>query len=429
MTEEAVEYFLLAVQKNVNNIEARIALKSEGQNLLDAKLEKFYKLYTAEDYIGATRKYMEAQDYIRLLRPYVKLEMAPYYRDYFEESKKVFLEDRYQKASKLIDESKFESANIYLKEILEIDPAYKDVASLKNYSDVEPLYVDAVGDYEAGRYREAYKLFSRVIKMNENFKEASYYKNESLKKGRLTIAVLDIESEESLNDMSAMINRLILQSGSVKKNPFLVYIDRESTQAVLDEQKLGLSGLLDEKTVAETGKLLGAKMLIRGKILDYKHTSTGLTKRTEKAFHESMQRQYNKEKGYYYNQKSYQKTTYTVYSMERVIECSIELTMISAETGEVVLSHTYPFKEIHNLEYGVYGKDSKNLYPGYYKSTKYNSPEDKVNRSLVDKQKLDRLLNEKDRELRSEEDLQMEIARKVAQNWAWKVRKYEKALE
>jgi len=429
LTEEAAEYFLLALQKNANNIDARIALKKEGQRLLDEKLEKFYRLYTAEDFIGATLKYIEALDYKRTVDPYVKLELAPYYADYFEESKKVYLEDKYQKASKLIDENKFEAANVYLKEIQEVDPTYKDVASLKNYSDVEPIYIDAVVDFEAKRYRKAYGLFSRVIKMSGNYKQAAYYKNESLKLGRLTIAVLDIEADKSLESMSSSLNRFILQAGSRKKDPFLVYLDRESTQAVVSEQKLGLTGLLDEKTVAETGKLLGAKMLVRGKIADYKHINTGLTKLIKQGYYESVVRKFDKIKGYYYNQKTYEKTEYTVYSMERTIECRIELTLVSAETGEVVLSQTYPSQETHKLEYAVYSKDSKNLYPGYYKSKSYASPDDKVNTSLIAKQKLDRMINEKNREMVSEEEIKNELVQLVAQNWAWKIRKYEKELE
>ena len=53
----------MALQKNANNIDARILLKKEGQKLLDEKLEKFYKLYTAEDFIGATFKYIDAKKF------------------------------------------------------------------------------------------------------------------------------------------------------------------------------------------------------------------------------------------------------------------------------------------------------------------------------------------------------------------------------
>lgn len=429
LSEEAAEYFLVALQKNANNIDARILLKKEGQKLLDEKLEKFYKLYTAEDFIGATLKYIDAQEYMKLVDPYVKLEMAPYYADYFVESKKVYLEDRYQKASKLINENKFDAANVFLIQILEVDPTYKDVTSLKNYSDVEPLYLAAVTDFEAKRYRKAYNLFSRVIQMSGDYKQASYYKEESLKMGRLTIAVLNIESEKDQISMALSLNRLILQMGSSKPNAFLVYLDRESTQAVISEQKLGLTGLLDDKTVAETGKLLGAKLLVRGKILDYKHTSSALINKSEKGYYESVVRKYNKTKGYYYNEKTYSKTSYNVYSMERVVECRIQLTLISAETGEVVLSQTYPAKETHKLEYAIYSKDAKNLYPGYYKSTRYSSPEDKVNTNIVAKQKLDRMISEKDRELKSEKEIKAELVKIVAQDWAQKIRKYEKGLE
>ena len=51
LQDEAAEFYLLALQKNANNVDARIALKQEGQKLLEFMGQDFYKLYTAEDHI------------------------------------------------------------------------------------------------------------------------------------------------------------------------------------------------------------------------------------------------------------------------------------------------------------------------------------------------------------------------------------------
>ena len=52
-----------------------------------------------------------------------------------------------------------------------------------------------------------------------------------------------------------------------------------------------------------------------------------------------------------------------------------------------------------------------------------------MNTNIVAKQKLDRMISEKDRELKSEKEIKAELVKIVAQNWAWKIRKYEKGLE
>jgi tetratricopeptide (TPR) repeat protein len=427
LTDEATDFFLMALRKNANNVSARIALKAEGQKLLETKLQDFYKLYTAEDFIGATKKYRECESYVKLVEPYVKLEMPPYYADYYNESKKVFLEDRYSKASNLINENKFESASTFLEEIVEIDPTYKDAASLMKYSTVEPVYMDAVQAFEGGSYRKAYDLFSRVVKMNPNFKETRYYQQESLNKGMLTIAIVGIESESK--NLATQLTRSILQNGSAKKDPFLVYIDRENTDDILREQKLGLSGVIDESTAAETGKLLGARYLIEGKVLDYKHTFTPLKKRTEQGYYETIVRKYNKIQGYYYNQRQYSKTTYQVSSIKREIECRIELSLISAETGAIVVSQIYTPKQVDLVEFGTYAKDAKSLYPGSYKSMKYNSPEDKVNKDVVAKQKLNRIMTEKRRNVKAENNLLNDLAQEISKNWVLQIKKYSKTKE
>lgn len=429
LSEEAAEYYLLSLQKNSNNIDARIALKKEGQNLLEEKLESFYKLYTAEDFIGATKKYIEAVDYQKLVSPYVKLDIPPYYIDYFDESKVVFLEENYTKAKQLIHENKFEAANARILEIESVDPNYKDVASLKNYSNVEPIYLEALKFFESGNYHKSYDLFLQVIKMNGNYKQAPYYRDESLAKGRLTIAILPFENESNVDYLSASLKKLILQGGSAKKDPFLVYIDRENMDALLNEQKLGLTGVIDENTAAETGKLLGAKFLIKGRILNYNHVYEPLVTSVETAYEERIVRKYNSVQGYYYNQKTYAKTDYKLNTIKRTVECKIELSLISTETGEVVLSQSYSPKQVDNLEYGIYSKDAKSLYPGYYKSKSYASAEDKVEMNLIQKQKLERVIAQKRREAKSEQQLGNLLLEEVSANWVWKIRKYEKSLE
>ncbi|MGB0390042.1 MAG: CsgG/HfaB family protein [Salibacteraceae bacterium] len=429
LSEEAAEYYLLALKKNSNNIDARIALKKSGQDLLEEKLQSFYKLYTAEDYIGATKKYIEAVDYQNLVSPYVKLEIPPYYIDYFNESKVVFLDENYNKAKQLIEENKFEAANARIVEIESVDPNYKDVASLKNYSNVEPIYLEALKFFEAENYHKSYDLFVRVIKMNGNYKQAPYYRDESLVNGRLTIAILPFEDESKTSYMSASLKRLILQGGSSKKDPFLVYIDRENMDALLNEQKLGLTGVIDENTAAETGKLLGAKFLIKGRIINYNHIYEPLQTRVETAYEERTVRKYNSVQGYYYNQKTYVKTNYKLNTIKRTVECKIELSLISTETGEVVLSQSYSQKKDDNLQFGEYSKDAKNLYPGYYKSLSYASAEDLVDKSIIEKQKLERVIAQKRRQTKSEEQLGSLLLEEVATNWVWKIRKYEKSLE
>jgi TolB-like protein len=53
------------------------------------------------------------------------------------------------------------------------------------------------------------------------------------------------------------------------QNTALRVVDRENIQAIIDEQKLGKDGYLDQATAAKVGKLVGAKYMIMGTFIDF----------------------------------------------------------------------------------------------------------------------------------------------------------------
>lgn len=53
------------------------------------------------------------------------------------------------------------------------------------------------------------------------------------------------------------------------KDPFLKVVDRENMMAILQEQKLQLSGVVDDKTAVEVGKLVGAQVILTGTVLKF----------------------------------------------------------------------------------------------------------------------------------------------------------------
>lgn len=53
---------------------------------------------------------------------------------------------------------------------------------------------------------------------------------------------------------------------AVSRNSQFTLVDRENMQKIISELKLQLSGTVDEKKAAEVGKIIGAEMLITGKI-------------------------------------------------------------------------------------------------------------------------------------------------------------------
>ncbi len=82
----------------------------------------------------------------------------------------------------------------------------------------------------------------------------------------LTVAVLNFESsDEKLQGKAAEAAALLSAQLSTSGNFWT--IERADIDKVLGEQTMGLSGLNDPATAAKTGKLLGAKALITGRLI------------------------------------------------------------------------------------------------------------------------------------------------------------------
>jgi len=85
---------------------------------------------------------------------------------------------------------------------------------------------------------------------------------------RTKIAVLDFELKGSgfeTEDMGAIVAEWFI-TAFVKEGRFDV-VERGLLKKILNEQKLGMSGILDETTATKLGKLLGVKIIISGSVL------------------------------------------------------------------------------------------------------------------------------------------------------------------
>ena len=89
------------------------------------------------------------------------------------------------------------------------------------------------------------------------------------KAGPVTVAVLTFESDLKAPDKSGELMADILASRLSALGDFSI-VERQDMAKVLAEQKLTLSGLVSPDQAAKVGKLLGAKLLVTGRV-----TSTG----------------------------------------------------------------------------------------------------------------------------------------------------------
>ena len=429
MNKEAADFFYNSLNKNANNVDSRIALKGIGQKVLEEQLQKFYQAHGADQYKVAVYSYRSAMTYKEKMSRFVELDVPPYYEGYYNESKDVYLGERYIDAKKLIKEEKFDQANEVLEEILKIDKNYKDASQLEKYSDAEPLYREAMGQYDSKKYRTAYYQFDRVLNISANYKDAVYYKEEALKKGRLTIAVLPVIGSGVDKETADLMYTALMQKLLELNNPFIVAIDRKNTDLIIKEQKLGLTGVLDQNTAAQTGKMLGAKAVLSGTASGSSYKEIPVKRREERGYKKVTRRKYDAVKKKYYNVYSYSKTTYYTFSGSRKVSANVQIQLVSSETGQVLLSKNYNPVITDNLDYADVSGPSNDIYSGYWKYKIIPSTQDVVEKSSSAKRQLDRLFAERRRTMKTKTQLTKEMSDDIALKIAREIKSYEKSRE
>ena len=87
---------------------------------------------------------------------------------------------------------------------------------------------------------------------------------------RTKIAVLDFQLQgmkQDSSDMGKIVAEWLI-TALVKEGRFDV-IERRLLEKVLEEQKMGVSGLVDESSASKLGKVLGAKIVISGSVMQF----------------------------------------------------------------------------------------------------------------------------------------------------------------
>jgi hypothetical protein len=80
-----------------------------------------------------------------------------------------------------------------------------------------------------------------------------------------TVAVFDFESkDENVRDLGPKVAALI--SAGLSAEPQIVTVERADLEKILGEHELGLSGTVSDTTATKVGQLMGAKVLVTGRV-------------------------------------------------------------------------------------------------------------------------------------------------------------------
>ncbi|MCB0769045.1 MAG: hypothetical protein KDC00_01410 [Flavobacteriales bacterium] len=278
MVQEAFSGYASLYERKPKEIEAHLGMKRTAQLLLDRKLSEASGQYLRNELQNGDRLRAQAvlfkQDMDRhglellwdgTLDDFRREAQHHEARKMFEEAKDAFRDQRYTTAQDLADAA------------FELDPQLKEAGHLSQLSQLEPRYQQGVRAAELGLWREAYRSFRWVADRDIGYKDAWQRMEGSMAKASYTLAYVPLFNEllytAQLNGGAGQLEYQL--SANVKqevmdlKDPLIMLLDRDHTDELLAEQQRSMSGVYDDRYVAEAGKLLGARFVLTGRILRF----------------------------------------------------------------------------------------------------------------------------------------------------------------
>lgn len=359
----AADMYYQSLQKNPRNTTALVGMNRTGNRVIGDYLREFSKFAMAEDYKRATYAYLEVLDYQKKIKTVnVDLKIPPLSQDKFEEVKAEYIRSQYDEGLKNIAIEEFTKAEKNFNEVYKFDQNYKDVADLRNIAYLEPIYRKAERLKDEKQYRQAYNIYTKILKRVGDYKQSREHRDYVLKKGEIPIAL-----------SSAQIGRYASYAKSIKhyvlngiveiNDPFIKIVDRENIDKVLLEQELVLSGMTKSESQLEVGEIEVAKYAVILDVPSYGVDERPLRKKAYIGFEQYNEKYLNKETGSYAYRTKYRKTTYYVYSAFRKVSMSISYKIISLSTGTILSTDIINKAYESEVYYATYSGKKSKLYP------------------------------------------------------------------
>ena len=180
LKSDALELYCRALEKDEDNIDAKLGAKRLGQEQLNERLEIFKGAYSKGDNTMAVSYFQTAQALYNKVRNHgVELDFPDHYRTYYNEAKSAYIEEKYYKACQLLDAEKFSEAETILREVLSYSATYKDARDKLREAVCEPLYRRGVAQFGDQKYKESYDTFNSIISQYHTYKDALTLRDEA----------------------------------------------------------------------------------------------------------------------------------------------------------------------------------------------------------------------------------------------------------
>lgn len=372
---DAADQYYNSLVANAKNIDAKLGLQRTGQLVLDDKVEDFKSQYQNGTPKGAVYAYRGAEDYNRKLKKVgINLIFPEEQKTYYKEVEDTYLNKLYQDASKALGLEEFVSSEKLFSEIISINKNYKDAHSQWVIAKYEPIYRNGISLVKTQMYRSAYGAFDKIIVDVGTYKDSHELRSSSLKMAKVTISILPFKANNwSYNAKAKQIEMKVINGINAIESPFYGV----ANQISLENNPFAKALEYDRtKGVANSG--IQSNAVLEGAVLKYVANKGYLNKTEKRAYIKRTEEYVNAQTKVSETRTVFDKVKYYEYRLKRNVVLSLQYSMRRTDKNELVISDVFNSEEEAGLYYAEFEGDFKQLVPGYWKSMSKGSDEDQI---------------------------------------------------
>lgn len=418
---DACNQYFRALDKKRDFVDAKEGLKNAGQRQINFDLDAFFKASNFGDQRKAIYHYRDAFSLQQKIQAYsISVDIPQTYTNDYQKLVDDYVETSYEQAMAYLEEENFSESEKLLKEIALLKPNFKDVDNMKDVATFEPIYRKANAFLESEKFRAAYYEFDKIP---STYKECKSRKKLALDAGLFTIGIIKFGNASNKKGGESAISALIIDEMMKLNNPFIKLVDRQLTNTYIDEQIMGMSGQVSEGTYAQAGEMIGAKVLLTGKLVSFSKQKNPIEETIQKGWLEKKVRKYDEENEKYYFETVYDKVKYSEFHGSNSIQVGFQFQLVSVETSEILLTKLINVNKKDAVDYAKSNHNFNKIIPGNWRWQNKNSPSDVVNNSYSDKRALKALFKGK-KTLKSIDELANEAYLEIAVDVCQKINNY-----
>ncbi|MFN8698041.1 MAG: CsgG/HfaB family protein [Flavobacteriales bacterium] len=348
---------------------ALVGMRRVAQRLLDEQFRNAQMQCMRGNFDAALTEYDRAHAYANQHRE-LELRIPAGAESQQDQCRADYVAFLYDQAATAVKDERYDEARSFIDRLRRLDRNHREAEYLALLCEIIPNYNLGKKAYELELYRDAYYHFLEVTRLDASYKDALALRDECMNKSKVTIAYLLVDNPDVDGAIETATGASIKNAILGLKDPFIELLDRENIDHLLGEQIKGMSGLIDEKTAIQAGRLTGARYLLTGEVLTYEPVVA--------------QQRGIERKAYLGPTTGSKKVRYVEYRLGRGLDASYRYQLIDAETGRVHATAVVPFSERDNVVWADFEGDYTMLYPGEWKWQLIGSKEDVVNRDQRD---------------------------------------------